>query len=352
MMYKKAILKVMVLIAVVLASTGYVRPVVAADQGKVWELRFAVLSPDTSRIVKDVMKPWAEEVRRATGGKVKIVIYTSQSLCKVGDTMDAVKNGIADLGWAWPGLKAGVAPLSEVAMLPMIYQTAVIGSKSLWELYETFPELQRDYMGYKVITLFACAPYPIVSNKRPVRSMKDLKGMKIRAGAPVTVGYLKKLGATPVMIRPNDLYLAMQKGTIDAYTSGSSTIISFKLYEVSRYYTYPGTIPGGHFIIMNEGVWKSMPVEIQKQIMSVSGKSLSVKFGRHFDNGVKELPQNLSKAGAKYEFITLTSEEQILWKRNAEEVWEKWASDLEKKGLPGRKVLNRMNELVAKNGCK
>ncbi len=330
---------------------GGAGPSAAADSGKIWELKFAIASPEASSTVANVFKPWAEEVAKVTGGKVKIVLYTSESLCKIVDTMNAVRNGIADLGWAWAGLQAGVAPLSEVGMLPMLYTRADVGSKAIWELYETVPEVTADYKGYKLITLFTCDAYPILTAKKAVRTMSDLKGMKVRAGAPVTVEFLNRLGAAPVMVRMGDLYLAMQKGTIDAMTAGGESILAYKFYEIIKYYTMPGLMPGGHFVVMNENVWNSMPPQIQQQLMSVSGAALSTKLGRNFDAKHDEVPEFVKKAGIKAEFITLPPQEIELWKRTAgEPTWQQWAEGLEKKGLAGRKVLDHMKQLLKKHG--
>jgi TRAP-type transport system periplasmic protein len=341
----------LVLILAGLLIMGSADPASAADPAKVWELKFAISSPEASSTVTNVFKPWTEEVAKATAGRVKIVLYPSESLCKIVDTMNAVRNGIADLGWAWAGLQTGVAPLSEVGMLPMLYTRAEPASRAIWELHETLPEVRADYKGYKLITLFTCDAYPILTNKKPVRTMKDLRGMKVRAGAPVTVEFLNRLGAAPVMVRMGDLYLAMQKGTIDAMTAGGESILAYKFYEIIRYYTFPGLMPGGHFVIMNENVWNSMPAQIQQQLMSVSGAALSSKLGRNFDAKHEEVPEVVKKAGIKAEFITLAPQEIELWKNTAAEpTWQAWADGLEKKGLAGRKVLDTMKQLLKKYG--
>ncbi|MFC1891647.1 TRAP transporter substrate-binding protein [Thermodesulfobacteriota bacterium] len=323
---------------------GYSSPVNA----KTWTLKLSIEVPEMAPLCAQGFKPWAKEVEKATNGRVKVVIYPSGTLCRVGDMLDAVQSGIADLGWCWPGLHEGFAPLSMVSNLPMVFETAESGSKAVWDLYENNTHIQDEYKDFKLVSFWATDAYFFMSRKKPIHTISDLKGMKIRAANATTVDFLKKLKATPVMMRMPDVYMGLQKGTLDGTLAQGEAIQGFKFYEVIKYYTKPGMMPGSHIMIMNKKVWNSMPPDVQQQFMSVSGGTLAAKIGRNvFDIATEGFPAKATKEGAKYEIIQLPPDEVDKFRQTAAvPVQKEWSESLEKKGLPARQILYEFKQLV------
>lgn len=315
---------------------------------KTWTLKLSIEVPEMAPLCVHGFKPWAEEVEKATNGSVKVVIYPSGALCRVGDMLDAVESGIADLGWCWPGLHEGFAPLSMVTNLPMVFEKAETGSKASWELYETNTYIQDEYKDFKLVSFWATDAYFFMSRKKPIRKIGDLKGMKIRAANATTTEFLKKLKATPVMMRMPDVYMSLQKGTLDGTLAQGEAIQGFKFYEVIKYYTKPAMMPGTHIMIMNKKVWNSMPPDVQEQFMSVSGGTLAAKIGKNvFDAATKGFPEKATKEGSEFEIIQLPPEEVELFQKTAAiPVQKEWADSLEKKGLPARQILHIFKTLV------
>ena len=152
------------------------------------------------------------------------------------------------------------------------------------------------------------------------------------------------------MMRMPDVYMGLQKGTLDGTLAQGEAIQGFKFYEVIKYYTKPGMMPGAHILIMNKNVWNSMPSDVQEQMMSVSGGTLASKIGYNvFDVATEGFPQKATKEGAKFEIIHLSSDEVDRFRKTAAEpVQNEWVKSLEKKGLPAQKVLDDFKKLVKK----
>jgi len=332
----------------VLGSFLIANPVPAKE--KTWTLKLSIEVPEMAPLCKKGFKPWAEEVEKATNGRVKIQIYPSGTLCKVGDMLDAVESGLADLGWCWPGVHEGFASLAMVANIPLIYEKAVVGSQALWELYENTPAIQADFDDYKLVSMWTWDAYFFMSRKKPIRSVDDVKGMKVRAGLTMHADYLSNLGAVPVTMRMPDVYMALQKGTMDATLAEGQAVTAFKFYELVKSYTKPGMLGGGHILIMNKDVWESMPSDVQQQIMSVSGGTLSKRLGSEiFDTATKELPAYMDKKGVKYEMFRLSPEEVARFKAiGSDPVRDKWIKDREAEGQPAKQVLDTFEKLVRK----
>src|SRR4030042_55380 len=92
------------------------------------------------------LQPWVKKVEEAAKGKVKIEIFPAQTLAKGPDIWNAVKTGVADMGWCFHGYWPDMTPLADAITLPSLpFNTAEKGSEVLWQLHERFPAIQREF---------------------------------------------------------------------------------------------------------------------------------------------------------------------------------------------------------------
>ena len=161
------------------------------------------------------------------------------------------------------------------------------------------------------------------------KTMKDIKGMKLRiAGGPPTE-YIKSMGGVPVVVGMGEVYTNLQKGIIDGMAVAKGTIPTFRLYEVAKYYTH---IPLFHYYaakVMNPNTWNNLPTDIQDAIMSVSGLEASRKWGKNtFDEGAAVARDLWEEAG--YEIIEYTPPQEELerWREAAKPFINKWVNDM------------------------
>ncbi|MBE0596742.1 MAG: TRAP transporter substrate-binding protein [Desulfuromonadales bacterium] len=315
-------------------------------------LTFAMQNPETAFSSVQCVTPWIKAVEEASGGKVKIQPYYSQTLTKGKDSWNATKTGIADMSWNMHGYWPGMTPLADVISLPVMpFRTAEQGSEIFWKLYEKFPQIQKEFEETKVLILYTSEPYYLVTKDRPVKTMEDLKGMKIRSGGGPAVDQMTALGGVPVSMGMPDVYMAMQKGVIDGTGAAWEPIIGFRLYEVGNFYSEV-PLPATYFsITMNKRKWNSLPKEAQEAIMSVSGLEGAKYWGRNFWDIAKEPTiQKAKEMGKEIKVYTLTAEERQRWLDiGGKPVWEKWVREMESKGHSGaREILQTALELGEK----
>ena len=336
----------------VLLSIGLALIWTTPSLAQVIKLTLADQNPPTGWGPVNALQPWAKKVEEATKNRVKIDIYPSQTLTKGPDIWNAVKTGVADIGWCFHGYWPEMTPLYDVITLPSLpIKTGEHGSEALWKLYERFPSIQREFKDVHVLQLWASPPRFLITSKKQVKTLEDLKGLKIRVpGGPATEE-MKALGAVPLLIPMPDSYQSLDKGIIDGMDTSWDATYSFRLYEVVKFYTFV-PLSSTHFsMAMNKQKWESLPKDIQEAITSVCGLEGSKFFGRNwYDTAEPFVVSHIKKEGFQMNTYTVPPEEAERWRKvGAEPIWKEWVKKMENKGRPeAQQVLNALIELLKK----
>lgn len=196
-----------------LASVSLVLTTAAAQEIK---LSLADQNAPTAWGPSNALHPWVKNVAEATKGRVKIEVYPSQTLVKGPDILRAVRSGVVDLGWCFHGYWPDLMPLSDVITLPGLpMATAEKGSEVLWRLYERFPPIRREFADAPPLLMWTSNPYFLLTSKKQIKTLEDLKGLKIRVTGGPPTEQIKALGAVPTPVPMPDVYQALDKGVID-----------------------------------------------------------------------------------------------------------------------------------------
>ena len=294
-------------------------------------------------------QPWLKKIEEATKGRVKTEAYWAQTLAKGPDTWNAIKTGVADMGWCVHGYWADMTPLADVINLPALpFKTGEKGSEILWRLYDKFPEFQAQYKDVHMLILHTSAPYFLITTKKQVKTLEDIKGLKLRALGGVATEQMKALGAIPVLIPMPDTYLAMDKGIIDGMAAPWEATLSFRFYEIVKYYTMvPLSGAGVDSVPLNKQKWESLPKDIQQAVMSVSGLVGSKFWGHNFFDTAEEGVLERIKQG-NYQMVRYTPppEELQRWVKASQPIWKEWVKRTETKGYPvAQQVLDAALEM-------
>jgi TRAP-type C4-dicarboxylate transport system substrate-binding protein len=309
------------------------------------ELSLSLITPPKHLRNINVINPWVKMIEDRTGGKVKITVYHSGALAKPPQTFESTVSGVADISEGIMYATPGRFPLTETIMLPELgLESSLSASRALWKLYGTIPEMQKEWQGVKMLWLHTTPGIKLITRKKPVRSIDDLKGLKIRVSGATAVKMGKALGFTPVSMPMGDLYLGLEKGVIDGVALPSEILVSRRLGEVAKYVT---DIDLGHdtfFVVMNERTWKRLPDDVKKVFEELSG-SWAVDFtGKAWDKFDQEAVVTNKANGIEY--ISLPAAEKEKWKKLLIPVKDEYAAELEAKGLPGKKMLSEIQKLA------
>ncbi len=335
-----------------LVGLGLVIFLVTPSLAQVIKLTLTDQNPATGWGPVHALQPWAKKVEEATKNRVKIDLFPAQTLAKGADTFNAVKSGVADMGWCWHGYWPDMTPLSDVITLPALpSKSAEQGSEVLWRLYERFPAIQREFKDVHVLQLWTGDPRFLITTRKQVKTLEDIKGMKIRTPGGPPTEQIKALGAVPVLIPMPDTYQALDKGVIDGLDISWEGTYSYRLYEMGRYFTMAPLTTTYFSMVMNKQKWDSLPKDIQEAITSVSGLEGAKFWGRNFFDTVESaVMENAKKGGYALVKYSLPPEEIERWTRiSGEPIWKEWVKKMESKGRPeAQQVLNAAIEMFKK----
>jgi TRAP-type C4-dicarboxylate transport system substrate-binding protein len=296
------------------------------------------------------LQPWVKKVEAATKGRVKIEVFPSQTLVKGPEMWKAVRSGIVDIGWCFHGYWADQTPLTDVITLPSLpFKSAEQGSEVLWKLYEKYPAIRKEFSDVVPLTLWTSHPYIILTSKKQIKTLEDLKGLKIRVTGGPPTEQMKALGAVPTLIPMPDVYQALDKGVVDGMGAPWEAILTMRLYEVAKYYTVVPLSSVYFSLCANKQKWESLPKDVRDQIMSVSGLEGAKHWGKNYFDTPRQAVIDKAKAG-NHEMVLYTvptAEVQRWQKIGAEPVWEAWVKKMEGKGhKDARQILNATVDLL------
>lgn len=333
-----------------LFGTCFIFVFVALSSAEVIKLTLADQNGELAWGPAHALRPWAKKVEDATKGRVKIDIYHNQTLAKGPDTWNAVKIGVADMGWCFHGYWPDMTPLSDVITLPTLpIKSAEKASEVLWKLYQKFPSIRNEYKDVHVVTLWASSPYFLITTKKQVKRIEDIKGMKIRVvGGPPTE-QMKALGAVPILIPMPDTYLSLDKGVIDGMAAAWEPIHGFRLYESAKYYTILPLSAVYFSLSMNKQKWESLPKDIQDAITSVGGLDGARFWGKNFyDTAEDAVVELIRKGNYPMNKYVVPPQELARWSKVAgEPIWKEWVKKMEGKGhADAQQILNTTLDLL------
>lgn len=313
------------------------------------QLSISLMTPPKHLRNTTVILPWIKLVEERTQGAVKIIPHFSSTLSPPAESFEGTTTGVIDIAEAYTFGNPGRFSLSETLMLPhMGFPTSLSSSRALWHLYKTFPEVKAEYAGVKMLWLMATPSAKLNTKKKGVKSLEDLKGMKIAVSGATMVKVGKTLGLSPVTMSTNDLYEAADKGVIDGFVRPVELLVSRRLGEVTKYVT---DINLGHdlfFVVMNQKKWDALPPAVQKVFEELSGDWAVDFAGTAWDKFDNEAA--IESKGKGIEFITLSPQELARWEKLLVPVKEEYARDMEAKKLPGKKILDELKRLAARLG--
>jgi len=291
-------------------------------------LRYAGQLPATHHLTKADYR-FAKMVEEKTSGKLKIEVYPAGQLYRADAIRKAVMSGAVDMGITYEGTWTGPIPLVDIFIIPFILKDYKEVQKS-WEgkIGERLRE-EMEKNGVKALGFGAYGESFSVTNiKKPLRRPEDFRGLKIRTHEPMAAESVKALGASPAFMASAEVFTALQKGTVDGATSGPTSFVQRKWYEITKYSTITYSVYSVWPLMINLKVWNGLPKEIQK-VLQEAAKDYENHTIQIADGEDEEAIKFLSKVQDVY---ILTDADRKVWGKTLEPVKKEFLSRTGKDG--------------------
>ena len=286
---------------------------------------------------------WAEEIGKRTNGQVKIEVFPAGTLTKAKQCYDGVVNGISDIGMSVFAYTRGRFPVMEALDLPLGYPSGLVATRTANAFYARFQPEELSQV--KLLYLHAHGP-GLLHTKKPVSTMADLKGMKIRSTG-LSAKIVEKLGGVPVAMPQPSTYEALQKGVVEGTFGPIEVLKGWKQGEVIKSTTDCRSVgyTTAMFVVMNRGKWDKLPADIQKVFTEVSEKWIDVH-GRTWDENDAE--GRAFTLRLDNQIIPLSDAESDAWKGAVQPIIDNYVQSTKSKGLAGDDFIKTLNELIAR----
>lgn len=312
------------------AVLGWTAPSRAAQ----FEFTFSQFMPATHMQSK-LCESWCAEVKKRTNGRVKIQYFPGQSLTKAKQSYDGVVKGLSDMAMGLLQYTRGRFPLMEFINLPLGYPDALVATAILNEVVEKFKPKELD--DTKILYLTAHGPGVISTKGKMIRTMADMKGLKIRSHG-TTAKMVQALGGTPVALPMPELYQALQKGIVQGGVFPLSSLYDWRLSEVTDYTTVviPIAYSLGFFNVMNKDEWNALPKDIQKIIEDINAEWMIKHAQARVEDEAFGAMYGLRKGNC---LIGVNPDATKNWVEAVQPVIDNYIKETKAKGLPGDAVV-------------
>jgi len=314
---------------------------VQAVQAKTIELKFAhFMSPMHIQHQKS-FAPFCKKVAELTKDQVKIKIYPGGALGGPKQLPDAAKTGITDIAFIIPSYTTARFPQTSVCDLPFLFDSASHATRVIYAL--AYDYLADDYKDYKVLWFYSCGTGQFHSATRPIYTVEDLKGMKMRSPSAYMSKALKLLGANPVGMPISKLTMSLQKKVIDGMLTPYSAVIDFRMWDLVKYIAQVDMYLSPMAVVMNKKKWNSLPDSAKKAINEASGMQWGLHAAQVYDNHDQNMV-NQNKVSGKIEIYKIPMSEKKKFMGVVQGMQADWVAAMSKQGLPAKQILEAVKE--------
>lgn len=313
-------------------------------------LKLAHFWPSNSHFNTAIVVPWCDKINKESGERLKCQIFPSMQLGGTpAQLFDQVRDGVSDLSWTLPSYQAGRFTKSEVFELPFMVKHPETASQAMWDYIQK--DALDEYKGVKLIATHTHDGAHLHFGKKQVKTLEDLKGLRIRATSRVDSKILAALGAIPVQMPMPAVPEAISKNVVDGTSLPWEISTAYKIQEICKTHTEtpPNQAKRGNAIfvlVMNQAKYNKLPPDLKKVIDRNSGRETSRWVGMVWDRGTA--PARKIAVDRHNTINILSDAEYKRWVKATESVDNDWIKEVNAKGGNGTALLNDAKALLIK----
>lgn len=292
-------------------------------------LRYATGFPEAV-YMNGPAKFFAEEVEKRSGGTIKVKMFFGGTLGKSNEILDLVSKGAVDMGSVVQGYFTSSLPFAAMTnSLPMTFFDGEAAMRAAMKMDKKNPDQVAEYERNNIIPLINrfLPNYKLICTK-PVKTVKDLEGLKIRTFGNYMPKMFAALKATPVNVLPVEMYEALKRGSMDCSYLTYPFFVVFKLYEVAPYVIdvkFGGI--NAYFLAMNKRKFDGMQQNVRDLLVQVGREATEFGVKQTYEIDKASLAQLVEKGAKVVKF-----EEQQKLEDTVPDMIDEWIKEMAKLG--------------------
>ena len=330
------------LFSLALAATASVVTGSALAQDKTLKLSFY---PPTVHPMVGALEAWGKSLTEATGGSVKVEIYTSEQLGKAVDQYDMARDGISDMSMAPPGLTPGRFPIITLTEIPFTFEEVGKGSGNFHRWYQKYAD--KEMGDVKLCMVILHDPGILHMTGKQPKVPADMAGTKIRPANGTMANYLSGMGASTVQAAMGEIRELVERGVVDGITFPWNSVFITKAESKLTYHLDVGMYTEQNAFVMNQSFYDGLSVDQKKAVDAHCTPEWSAKLATpwaEFERAGREKFANLEG----HTLYKPTDEELALWKKAAEPQAARIFEGMKRLGLDGQTLLDELKAEMAK----
>ncbi|MBL8381707.1 MAG: TRAP transporter substrate-binding protein [Burkholderiales bacterium] len=288
-------------------------------------LKIAYETSDTHIKARSALM-FKQELEKRAAGQITVQTFPNASLLPSRQEISGAVQNQVQMVLPFVSFYEAVSPKAGIFTMPMLFrdydhlQKAADGAvgKAVYDDLAT--------KGLKAVAFWYETPTHIFTSRKEINDMAAIKGAKVRIYPSAALeGSLRRLGANPAVIPGNEVYLALQNGTVDAAVTTPSFAQSLKLTDVLKTMTRVNLVLGGYIVALNKGFYDGLSPQLRTAVdQSIAAATEFNK--REIREEVKRAEDAMVKAGVK--IIDLAPQERARWVQTVQPVLDSQSGDL------------------------
>lgn len=303
------------------------------------KLKLSHLLPTRHYAFVNGIKVFEDRVSALSGGKIVFEDFPSAQLGK--DSLSVISSGLADVAMIVTSYAPAKFPLTSVTELPGISELSCEATNRFAKLAAPGGILAKeeyDPLGIHILFLNTLPSYNTLTIAGPVKTLDDVKGLKVFANGSAMIESVKALGMVPVQMSSKELYDSLKRGTVDGAVYPYGSMNAYKLQDSVKYALEGAKLGSASWMLaIGNKTWNALPADA-KSVLTKASDEVRNSFCEYVD---KEHFATRDKVAAESGLVVskLSAEQTALWNGRLKSVATVWEKSLNDKGRPGTAVL-------------
>lgn len=254
---------------------------------------------------------FADKVKEYSAGEITVVLADTGSLYRDAEVVKAIRNRSVEAGVVPVNKWSGLVRAVDIFEVPFVFKELSSLEQFLSGGAREVFDASFERFGAKVLFWVDYGNVQFFNNKRPLKSVEDFKGLTMRAFSAADAVTLESLGAAPTIISSSELYLSLQRGTIDGTTTGMPAAISRKVVEVQKYMTHANYSSAEFLVQANLKWWNKLKQSERDIIMRAAAETeqhIRTEVARYENDAL----ESIKKYGIEVHTLTDAEREELI----------------------------------------